>query len=362
MRLDSTLIRNVLSKGLGFPVVLDKDLGNVVKMRAKEAFVYALVTGSPYLVSECGLVLAGRLTIFYHRDYSFTPGLFNVNYDSGVVEAGDTPLSLKESDPGIFERDKYVLLVDIEKSSNIESDIFRQLTNAGKNPSDYILTKIMPTGSGLEHLCEYIACMLFNKRNYMTESQPPWSYYGNPDFAAYKLPEMSQLWDKGFIGQGCLIQELSALSIFGKTGSKSRTFAPEYEFVVGEAKTLSNSCVGQLREYLETGLCDSAYEIIPHKRNPEDGYGLLSFNPDGTINLCECKYRPPLSVEARSNDKKWLENYIKFYLLANLPMDEIRAFVNMKTKREKLTPLNFIDLIRRIPVSAIVDEVEGKLF
>ena len=350
---------NVLNKGLGFSVVSDKVFGKIIQMSARQAFDYALVTGASYLTSEYGLVISGRLTIFYHRNYSFTPGLFNRDHGTGSIRNGDSPLAIKVLNPRVFEGDKYVLFVDVKAASNIEPAIYNQLKNAGRDPSNYLLTKVMPRGAGAEHFCEYVACVIFNRLNYLTESQPPWSYYGNPDFAAYKLQQLSELWERGFIQKGCLIQDLSALAIFGKNGTGwSPDFTKRYEFVVGEAKTLSSSCTRQLQRYLGPGLCTSAYEIIPHKMTPERSYGLISFNRDGTINFHKCKIGPKLDTQARKKDANWFLDYVKMYLIANLPLEEIKPFVKASVGTEKLTPVNLIQCIRKLPLTSILDKVE----
>ncbi|MCJ7760632.1 hypothetical protein MUP59_05760, partial [Candidatus Bathyarchaeota archaeon] len=240
LQLNREVMINLLEKTLGYPRGFVDPFGDTVKMSAKQAFDFALVTGSSYLTSEYGEVLSSRMTIFYHRDYSFTPGLFSRNRDTGQIEPGDSPMNLRAASPEIFDGEKQVLFVNVQGKSNIEPKIFHDLKGEGKNPSDYLVTKVMPTGSGAEHFCEYVTCMLFNKENYLTESQPPWSYYGNPDFAAYILPEISELWERGFVNNGCLIQDLSTISVFGKTSSARAASKPsEYDFVVGEAKTLA---------------------------------------------------------------------------------------------------------------------------
>lgn len=353
---------NVLNKGLGFPIVSDAIFGEIIKMSASQAFDYALVTGASYLTSEYGLVISGRLTIFYHRNYSFVPGLFNRNHGTGSLKEGDSPLAIKLLNPEIFEGDKYILFVNIKETSNIESVIYSKLKKDGRNPSDYLLTKVMPSGAGAEHFCEYVSCMIFNRLNYLTESQPPWSYYGNPDFAAYRLSQLSDLWERGFLQEGCLVQDLSTLTVFGKRGKRWTPDLPkEYEFVIGEAKTLSGSCTAQLRRYLNSGLCTSAYEIIPHKVNPENGYGLISFNSDGTINFYSCKLTPKLNMQARERDKKWLLDYVKTFLIANLPLEEIKSFIKAKLGTEKLTPKVFIQFIRKLSFASILNKVEDHI-
>jgi hypothetical protein len=359
LQLNREVMINLLEKTLGYPRGFVDPFGDTVKMTAKQAFDFALVTGSSYLTSEDGEVLSNRMTIFYHRDYSFTPGLFGRNNETGEIVNGDSPINMKVLHPTMFESGKQVLFVDIKRTSNIESTVFHRLEADGRNPADYILTKVMPTGSGAEHFCEYVACMIFNRENYLTESQPPWSYYGNPDSVAYKLPELSDLWERGFISEGCLIQDLSTFSIFGKTAArKSASTGQGYEFIVGEAKTLATSCTKQLGRYFRTGLCTSAYEIIPHKRSPEENYGLISFNSDGTVNFHRSQINPDLNAQKRNRDKEWLLDYIKIYLIANLPIHEIKIFAQKNEASRRLTPQGLVQFIRRVSLSYILDKID----
>jgi hypothetical protein len=350
---------SVLNKSLGFEIVHDNSFGTTIKMNARQAFQYALVTGASYLLSEYGIVLTNRLTVFYHRNYSFTPGLFNRNHGTGGVRSGDSPLELRTTYPHLFKGDKYILFVDVQRTSNIEPQIYKQLEDAGKNPDEYLLTKVMPTGAGGEHFCEYVACMLFNRDYYLTESQPPWSYYGNPDFAAYKLPEISELWERGFLTKGAILQELATLTIFGKLGERIiPELVDEYAFAVGEAKTAASNCVEQLNRYLEAGLCTAAYEIIPGKRFPEKRFGLISFNNDGSVNFYKCDFRPKMDVIVREKDKEWLLNYIKMYLVANMPILKLKSLVQSKTGSEKFTPMSLIKCIRKLPLGFVLDMIE----
>lgn len=163
LQLNREVMINLLEKNLGYPRGFVNPFGDTVKMSAKQAFDFALVTGSSYLTSEDGEVLSNRMTTFYHRDYSFTPGLFARNNETGEIVNGDSPINMKVLHPTMFESDKQILFVDIKRTSNIESTVFHRLETDGRDPADYILTKVMPTGSGAEHFCEYVACMIFNR-------------------------------------------------------------------------------------------------------------------------------------------------------------------------------------------------------
>ena len=110
--------------------------------------------------------------------------------------------------------------------------------------------------------------------------------------------------------------------------------ADDNECIVGEAKTSTKIMDTQIKKYLDTGLFDWGIELHPNKKLPTaNDRGILTLSDDYLI-----KFIPPKENYISNNTKyskleyiKWLENYMKFYLISNLTNDEFNDLFQLKT-------------------------------
>ena len=80
---------------------------------------------------------------------------------------------------------------------------------------------------------------------------------------------------------------------------------------------------------MDTNLFRNGYEIHPSKDKPDQKFfGLVSINNDYEIFVKEPEenYKSINSLYNRDDYYDWLNNYMKFYLLANLNNDELLEF------------------------------------
>ena len=106
------------------------------------------------------------------------------------------------------------------------------------------------------------------------------------------------------------------------------------EAIVGEAKTSSREAIEQIKKYLGKKIFNRAYEIIPNKKEPEVICGLITFDDSGEIVVYEGKEKPVMDKKIKETYFKWLGNYIKYFLLANISNKELNDFYEQKLKQE----------------------------
>lgn len=353
-------LMRILKVNFGFGTERIEGLGDLLVMNSNDAFRYSLVTGSPYLFSDYGYSPFGGLVTFNHRDYSFNFGLFTPESHTGVIGNNGSPRVLGERYPKLFRGKKSVIFKAVAGPSNIERDVISHIEMIGEDPSDFLLTKVYQSGSNMEHFLEYLAVMFFCSADYLAETQIPWSYHGRPDFGAYRHPRLSDLFQRGVISRGCVVQELSALCMLDNpTRQRKSLNSHGYEFIVGEAK--GTATTSQIVNYLSYGLCDRGIEIMPSKTAPEEGIGLLSIGHDSRIHLLKGGRSLHLKAELRNADCNWFEDYMKLYLLANLPVEEIHDFIHGKAGPGLASPRNLVKSIRATSWDGIVNIVDGQL-
>ena len=235
----------------------------------------------------------------------------------------------------MFQGDKTVIfhkVTGVQSLTEIESKIHNKIIEKKKDPSDFLLTLVSASNSRKESFLEFVASQYFNGEGYMTENQVPYSNnQGVPDFAAYKSPLIDTLIDEKFIESACPLTEISAACIFENDG-KSSEKKVDYEVAIGEAKTNSDA-KKQLLTHKQVGLASCLFEIFAQQEKKND-FGLLKFDPDFKIDFDD-KPKQIVKNALLKQDEKFFENYTKFYLIANLPLEKIKQkFVKLKTERE----------------------------
>lgn len=317
---------NIFKANFNFEIV-ETEMGLAVKMPAKEAFIYSSITGAGYFENPIyPFTPKGLLKLFYNAfNYKFVSGIF----DNGVLK--NTPYILSQAKNYLFGGDKYVVPIEFDLEKNLTTYLKEKFIKI-KNPEQYIIQRIETSkqGNGMEPLMEYLAAEYFKKLGFIVENQVPLAHsLGSPDFAGYGLVNTIQKIHKSGLlsGHGFHIIELALIRNF-KDFSDDTAEIKDLELLVGEAKTSTSQMSKQLEKYLETGLFDKGFEIHPSKSSPaENHFGLITLNESFKIKIIFPKDRylskNPLS---KADYIQWLENYIKFYLIANFTNDELKEF------------------------------------
>jgi len=333
----------ILHKNFGFKKVKDPFGNTAIQMSARDAFRFSLIEGTPYLAQEYGYTCKEQMRVFYGRSslndgfVYYTPGLFGVKRigDTIHLDEGNSPYYLDKKFPSMFHGNKTVIFHEettLESKAEVERDFHKKIKEKKEDPSEYLLSTVSKSNSRKENFLEFVASQYFNKQGYLTESQVPYANnQGVPDFAAYKTPLTDLLIDKKFIESACPLSEISTACIFSNKG-KSFKEKINYEVVIGEAKTNADA-TKQLCTHKELGLASCLFEIFARQKKKND-FGLLKFDDDYVINF-DAGPIQSINKTLLKNDEKFFENYVKFYLIGNLPLEKIKEkFVTSKKERE----------------------------
>ena len=339
--------------------IVETEMGEAVKMPPRDAFIYSNITGAGYFENPIyPFTPKGLMKLFYNAfDYKFVSGIF----DNGVLK--NTPYILSKAKKYLFNGNKYIVPIEFESESKLVTFLkekFKQI----KNKEDYIIQRIEVSkqGNGMEPFMEYLTAEYFKDLGFIVENQIPLAHsIGSPDFAGYGLTETIKKISRFGCLSGCgfHIIELALLRNF-KVANDKNNKVKNSELLVGEAKTGTTQMSEQLKKYLKTGLFDKAFEIHPSKTNPsKDYFGLVKFNRDYNLEviLPRDEYIPkePLSKKDYIN---WLENYIKFYLIANFSNDELREFYS-EVKEDSLNKeADLVDFVLNIKVEDILNKIK----
>jgi len=341
--LDKDSMIEILHKNFGFKKVKDPFGNPAIEMPARDAFRYSLIQGAPYLSQEYGYTCKEQMRVFYGRSslnngfVYYTPGLFGVKRigDTIHLDEGNSPYYLNKKFPKMFHGDKTIIFHEttgVESLTEIEINIHKKIVEKKKDPSNFLLTLVDLGDKRKEGFQEFVASQYFNKLGYLTESQVPFSNtQGVPDFAAYHSPFIDTLIDEKFIDTPCPLAEISTACIF-KNNGKLFNQKIDYEILIGEAKTNSDA-LKQLNTHKKLKLASYLFEIYANQKK-NTNFGLLKFNDDFIIDFDK---EPKQNVDKKllEKDEEFFENYLKFYLIANLPLEKIKQkFVKSKTERE----------------------------
>lgn len=365
--LDGSSMIEILHKNFGFKEVKDPFGNPAIQMSARDAFRYSLIQGSPYLFDEYGFTCKEQLNVFYHRSslnlnyYMYCPGLFGVRREKNelILDKGNSPYYLNKEFPSLFSSPKKIIFYDYDESQScsraeLERDIHKKIKESNDDPANYILTLVSDTSSLKESFLEFIACEYFNQEGYLTESQVPFeNNAGIPDFAAYKFPHMEFLAKNNFINGGCCIPEIAAACVF--TNSNTSLSNPsKYDVIIGEAK-MNGNAKKQLDKHDKLKLASKLFIIKPFNSRISKDYGLMHIQKDFKINYNPGQNKPQ-DTSLLKSDEQFLTNYIKFYVIANLPIEKIKDnFIDVKSPIaeseqliENVIEYDFSDLIKLV--------------
>ena len=348
MEIDSRKVIEILSKNFKYPIVKTA-LGDGVQVDCRTAFLYSLVTGAGYLDNPLyPFTVKGLMKVFYNAmDYRLVTGLF----DNTTLK--NTPYILSKAKPYLFDNDKTIIPIEFKTEIELQSKLI-EFVKLESQPTDFLIQRIecSKKGNGMEPFMEYLACEVMKNRGYIVENQIPLSHSaGSPDFGGYSL------------SQGvpqCLnnihLVELSLLRLgFEIKESGGRLKA---QTIVGEAKTGSLEMKRQLDKYLATHLFDEGFEIHPSKKKPSSPYvGLVTIDARMMVKVIVRQEVKKFTNQKQGEYIHWLENYVKYYLIANLSNDEFAAFYRAKMQKAISSKESIIKFINDLECEEILIEI-----
>jgi hypothetical protein len=330
-------------------------------MPAREAFIFCNVTGAGYLDNFVfPFSPKGLMKLFYNAfDFKFVSGVFE------KTSLRYTPLLLSKAKPFLFDS-QYKYIIPIEFNSEIElQSILERAFDKIEKPTDYIIMRIETSkkGNGLESFMEYLAGEYFKKQGFIVENQVPLAHaIGSPDFGGYDLSNIQTATQK-YLPYGFHIIELAMLRLNNKVTKYKISNNYPYNLIVGEAKTSTKIMDSQLRKYLDTGLFDWGFEIHPNKAEAtRNDRGMFTLDENYKIRFIPAtnKYEYSKGTTQLSKNEYilWLENYMKFYLIANFTNDELNDFYKSKTNESIDSQYNLVEFIKSISAKEIVSHIE----
>lgn len=358
MEINSDIFLKIFKANFKFEIV-ETEMGMAVKMPSRDAFIYSNITGAGYLENPIyPFTPKGLLKLFYNAfNYKFVSGIF----DNGVLK--NTPYILSQAKDYLFREEKYIVPIEFNSEADLNAYLKDKFAKV-KDPNKYIIQRIETSkqGNGMEPLMEYFAAEHFRNMGFIVENQVPLAHsLGSPDFAGYGLVgTIQKVHQSGLLsGRGFHIIELAMIRNFQEFQSDGST-VENPELLVGEAKTGTSQMSRQLEKYLDTGLFDKGFEIHPAKFHPsENHFGLITFDKDFIITVIppQEKYTPrdPLS---KNDYIQWLENYIKFYLIANFTNDELKGFYSDTAGSSLNKESDLVDFILTIDIEQILTKVK----
>ena len=357
MELNKKEVLEVFKQNFSFELV-ETPLGTAVKMPKQEAFLLSCVVGAGYLDNPVlPFTPKGLLKLFYNAfDYKFVTGIFE------HTTLKNTPLNLAKAKPFLFDTDfKFVVPIEFDSEMELQS-LLETAFEKLPNPTDFIILRIEKSkkGNGMEGFMEYLVTEYFKNQGYIVENQIPLAHsLGSPDFGGYQLKEtinaVSAYFQSGFhIVELAMLRQMKRLNGGGQK--------QESHFIVGEAKTSTSTMTKQLLKYLDTALFDFGFEIHPSKAKPsKDFFGLFSLHTDMKVNFTQpqTEYNPQIAYSKKEYEI-WLNDYMKFYVLANLTNDELNDFYKQLNNGKTIAnQSNIVDFIQKISINDILKQVES---
>jgi hypothetical protein len=363
IKIDEKMVLGVLSNNFGFSVTQLPIVGPVIRMHPREAFVYSVITSHGYLDNtepdQLYRLTRDAFRVFNQAcQFEFQEGIFSLS-DMRLASTLNNEVLKK---PYIAKGDKFVLPIRNTGYKDFQlllKNISKRLQETGFNPNDLIICPVRLGGSAtveMESFFEYAVSRFFCRKGFLTDTQIPFFYgVGTPDIAAYCIPKfLGTLREHGFLGTGGSLIDLMTLSVFGPQATCDTEFS-NVETIVCEVKTCQIAAP-QIEKYIDTKIFSKAYEVIPCEKEPETYAGLITVDAKGHLVVIESKEPLVFSKEKQKAYLDWIEQYAKFYLLANLSTEELE---NLLT--ESSFALSFYDLLRfmkHISVQKLVTQIE----
>lgn len=350
VEIDNNNFFEIFRQNFNFEIV-ETCVGIAIKMDSYNAFLYCNITGAGYFDNPVlPFTPKGMMKLFYNAfNYKFVTGIFE------NTTLNNTPYKLSQIKPYLFKGDKFIIPVEFNTEIELQRKLkqYRNELIAQNIPTtDFIIQRIEKSkkGNGMEPFMEYLTCETFKKYGYVVENQIPLAHsIGSPDFGGYKTKEYIDFVSKyNCLPLGFHIIELAMLRLF--KGRKCHINATELsnDAVVGEAKTSTNKMTEQLLKYLNTSLFSEGYEIHPFKLSPNQRFfGLVTLDDDFKIKLIKpgIKYTEYANILSKEDYFSWLNNYLKYYLIANLTNDELNEFYHSKVGDKIGTPEDIINFV-----------------
>ena len=358
MEITKEVAIDVFKKNFNYEIV-NTILGDAVKMDYYNAFLYANVTGAGYLDNYVmPFTPKGLMKIFYNAfNYNFVTGIF----DNATLKYSPYNLSLTRE--YLFNGDKYIIFVEFESEEELRTKLKEYIKICNEkniSSTDFLIQRIEKSkvGNGMESFLEYLACEKFKEKGYVVENQIPLAAtVGSPDFGGYSLYFLNKYENfNALFPTGYHIIELALLRFKNNINQGNQINAGN---IVGEAKTSTLKMASQLEKYLNTGLFETGFEMHPSKANPTyDRFGLLSLSTDNIIKISYPETITNYENADYSIDEyeKWLSNYLKFYLLANLSNDELKTFCNEKFGIQ-ISNSNLVSIIQKISFEELLNYI-----
>ena len=292
---------------------------------------------------------------------------FDFKFVSGVFEKTSlryTPLLLSKAKPFLFDS-QYKYIVPVEFNSEVElQDFLGNNFNKLDRPTDYIIMRVEKSkkGNGLGSFMEYLACEYFKTQGLIVENQIPLAHaIGSPDFGGYDLSNV-QAAIKSYLPTGFHIIELAMLRFPYITRQYESTNIYPDNLIVGEAKTSTKMMDSQLRKYLDTGLFDWGIEMHPNKRSATrtdrgtfslDESFIIRFTPASS----QYRYTVGTTQLSKADYIRWLENYMKFYLIANFTNDELNEFYKQRMGECISTQYRLSEFVQSLTAKEIITQI-----
>lgn len=362
MELNKDNIIEIFKKNFKYEIV-DTILGKAIKMDWYNAFIYCNVTGAGYLDNPVlPYTPKGMMKIFYNAfDFNFVTGLFE------KTDLKNTPRNLSEIKDFMFKGDKYILLEEFNKEVELIDRLYNYMDILKENNidcTDFIIQRIETSknGNGMESFMEYIACEVYKRNGFIVENQIPLAHnVGSPDFGGYSLKNIiNYLNRKKLLGNGFHIIELAMLKLKNTKDFDEQKEYIDNKAIVGEAKTSTKIMESQLRKYLNTGLFEYGVELHPDKATVDSGeFALITFDKDFNIVMQPPKSKKEIvnSDFSKEDYYKWLEIYMKFYIIANLNNDELNAFYKRKMKTNINNTIDIVEFISSVSIEEIINKI-----
>jgi len=300
------------------------------------------------------------MKLFYNAfDFKFVTGVFE------KTSLRYTPLLLSKAKPFLFDS-QYKYVVPIEFNSEIElQNILEGTFDELKRPTNYIIMRIEKSkkGNGLENFMEYLVSEYFKRQGFIVENQVPLAHsIGSPDFGGYGLSNIRNATHK-YLPYGFHIIELAMLRFNNMKPLYNKESDYPEGLIVGEAKTGTTVMDRQLSKYLDTGLFDWGLEIHPYKSEPTDSdRGMFSLDDNFKVYFTpptqQYKYSKNITRHSKNEYIIWLENYMKFYLIANFTNDDLNAFYKQKMSRTIDGQYSLVEFVKALSAKEIVDQIK----
>lgn len=364
IKIDSNLLLNIISKNLDFPIVKHPVVGSVIRLPARAALSYAIITSHGYLDEEEPDNIF-RLT---RDDFRIFNQALRYDLQEGIFSLSDLRLVttiyneiLKK--PYLARNDKFILPIEYTKYQefkNFLKQIIEKLKNNDNIPNDFIIAPIRKTSSGvseLESFFEYVVSIYFNRRQYITDTQIPFFYgIGTPDITAYRIPVLLDILAKyGFVEKGSSIVDLMTISSFGFHKNKQIDRIDD-ESIVFEVKT-GQLTAPQIKKYTKTKIFNKAYEVIPSTKKAKRYAGLIAIDKNGYLKTYESNGPISFSNEKQKEYFEWIETYLKMYVIANLQTQELERMV--QKYKFVMSIGGLIDFVKKIKFEELIKSVKN---